>query len=166
VEGRREVAFFFYLPVLPFSFYEESVGLFIPPPVPETDKKGLSGEKVPFSLLCNPLCAVYVLRRNAERFSPGGLPLVSASSQARVCADTPRGFAHCMAIQLVSATTTHAKPGGGGPQGLNPVDLQSAYKLPSSSAGSGQTVAIVDAYIETCFFAMTLHWTPIREWSV
>jgi subtilase family serine protease len=32
------------------------------------------------------------------------------------------------------------------PSGLGPSDLQSAYKLPSSTAGSGQTVAIVDAY--------------------
>lgn len=30
--------------------------------------------------------------------------------------------------------------------GYGPADLQSAYKLPSSTAGSGQTVAIVDAY--------------------
>src|SRR6185312_8141376 len=32
------------------------------------------------------------------------------------------------------------------PAGFHPADLQSAYHLPSSSAGSGQTVAIVDAY--------------------
>lgn len=34
----------------------------------------------------------------------------------------------------------------GAPSGYGPADLQSAYALPSSSAGSGQTVAIVDAY--------------------
>jgi subtilase family serine protease len=32
------------------------------------------------------------------------------------------------------------------PSGYGPADLQSAYKLPSSTAGAGQTVAIVDAY--------------------
>jgi subtilase family serine protease len=32
------------------------------------------------------------------------------------------------------------------PFGYSPADLQSAYALPSSSAGTGQTVAIVDAY--------------------
>jgi subtilase family serine protease len=32
------------------------------------------------------------------------------------------------------------------PTGLVPADLQSAYSLPSSSRGSGRTVAIVDAY--------------------
>ena len=34
----------------------------------------------------------------------------------------------------------------GTPSGYGPSDLQSAYKLPSATAGSGQTVAIVDAY--------------------
>jgi subtilase family serine protease len=32
------------------------------------------------------------------------------------------------------------------PSGYGPADLQSAYKLPSSTAGAGQTVAIVDAF--------------------
>jgi subtilase family serine protease len=32
------------------------------------------------------------------------------------------------------------------PSGYGPSDIQSAYALPSSTAGSGQTVAIVDAY--------------------
>ena len=35
---------------------------------------------------------------------------------------------------------------GAAPAGFSPADLQSAYNLPSSAAGSGQTVAIVDAY--------------------
>ncbi|WP_034263046.1 S53 family peptidase [Actinospica robiniae] len=37
--------------------------------------------------------------------------------------------------------TAHATPSGYGPS-----SIQSAYKLPSSTAGSGETVAIVDAY--------------------
>ncbi|NUP51145.1 MAG: S8 family serine peptidase [Catenulispora sp.] len=44
----------------------------------------------------------------------------------------------------------HAAPGlvqpAATPSGYGPADLQSAYNLPSSTAGSGQTVAIVDAY--------------------
>jgi subtilase family serine protease len=36
--------------------------------------------------------------------------------------------------------------GSSGPTGLAPADLQSAYKLPSSTAGSGRLVAIVDAF--------------------
>jgi subtilase family serine protease len=35
---------------------------------------------------------------------------------------------------------------GSAPPGYAPADLQSAYNLPSTTAGSGQTVAIVDAY--------------------
>jgi subtilase family serine protease len=51
---------------------------------------------------------------------------------------------HCNAILFVP----NNKPLGVGtsPTGLNPVDLQGAYNLPSATAGSGQTVAIVDAY--------------------
>ncbi|HKU66232.1 MAG TPA: S53 family peptidase [Candidatus Baltobacteraceae bacterium] len=37
-------------------------------------------------------------------------------------------------------------PASSAPPGYGPADLQSAYALPSSTAGSGQTVAIVDAY--------------------
>jgi subtilase family serine protease len=52
---------------------------------------------------------------------------------------------HCDAIQLMT-NSQGLQPNASGPSGLNPSDLQSAYNLPSSSAGSGQTVAIVDAY--------------------
>jgi hypothetical protein len=37
-------------------------------------------------------------------------------------------------------------PAPGNPPGFGPADLQSAYALPSSTSGAGQTVAIVDAY--------------------
>jgi subtilase family serine protease len=63
-----------------------------------------------------------------------------------VCAATTAGFAHCLAIQVVPGRSTNVSPFASSPQGLNPVDLQSAYKLPSATAGNGQTVAIVDAF--------------------
>ena len=57
------------------------------------------------------------------------------------CGAAAAGFAQCHAILRVNG-----KPGGGGsPSGLNPSDLQSAYKL-SATGGNGQTIAIVDAY--------------------
>src|SRR5919206_4288882 len=56
-----------------------------------------------------------------------------------VCGAVPLGYARC--FSLVRGNSTAA-----GPSGYGPADLQSAYKLPSSTAGSGQTVAIVDAY--------------------
>ncbi len=55
-----------------------------------------------------------------------------------VCPAALVGFALCHALASTSASSS--------PSGYNPSDLQSAYKLPSSTAGSGQTVAIVDAY--------------------
>ena len=62
-----------------------------------------------------------------------------------VCGIKLGDLANCNAIQI-DANTSGVRPNASSPQGLNPSDLQSAYKLPSASAGSGQTVAIVDAY--------------------
>jgi subtilase family serine protease len=49
------------------------------------------------------------------------------------------GFARCNALLRGSAD-------GSAPNGYAPSDLQSAYNLPSATNGSGQLVAIVDAY--------------------
>ena len=76
-----------------------------------------------------------------------------------VCGRPKPGHAECLAI-IVPATTAAGRSGsaiqpaltpttlsgGGVGGGYDPADLQSAYSLPSSSAGSGQTVAIVDAF--------------------
>jgi len=62
-----------------------------------------------------------------------------------VCGAVPVGYARCHSILVLRSD---GKPGGGGGtiSGYGPSDLQSAYKLPSATAGGGQTVAIVDAY--------------------
>ncbi len=64
------------------------------------------------------------------------------------------GFARCFAIQRIGGSGVNfqavaavspnacAHP----TSGYTPCDLQSAYALPSATAGSGQTVAIVDAF--------------------
>src|SRR5713101_1443853 len=63
-------------------------------------------------------------------------------SEHAVCGPAAAGAARCHAHLVdARASSTASAPGG-----YNPVDLQSAYNLPSSSAGTGQTVAIVDAY--------------------
>jgi subtilase family serine protease len=67
-------------------------------------------------------------------------PGASTVTLTHVCPGVLIGYARCHAIRV------DAGPGGGSPSGYNPADLQSAYKLPSSTAGAGQTVAIVDAY--------------------
>src|SRR5215471_50779 len=57
--------------------------------------------------------------------------------------DLRAGFSHCLMKFLGKPDRTPlaaAAPAGG----YGPPDLQSAYALPSSTAGAGQTVAIVD----------------------
>jgi subtilase family serine protease len=66
----------------------------------------------------------------------------------RSCATVRAGHASCNAlvrsdIAQSAASLAHS---AAAPSGLSPANLQNAYKLPSSTAGSGQTVAIVDAY--------------------
>lgn len=77
----------------------------------------------------------------------GAAPL--PANAMRVCPHVAQpGVAWCHAI-LRTDLHGNKKPGGGGggtPAGYGPADLQSAYQLPSATAGSGQTVAIVDAY--------------------
>ena len=80
-----------------------------------------------------------------------------------VCGPVPAGFARCHAIQRVkpdkhghpTPTPAHTPTPTPSPTptsgctshgGYTPCDLQSAYSLPSATAGSGQTVAIVDAF--------------------
>jgi subtilase family serine protease len=73
---------------------------------------------------------------------------VAASTAGRqrhtveACGATAAGFARCFA-----RVVDEGKPGPAAtPSGYTPGDLQLAYALPSLTAGSGQTVAIVDAY--------------------
>jgi subtilase family serine protease len=65
--------------------------------------------------------------------------------QVQACNIAPVGFAHCLAV-ILHATGIQAQAAKNTPSGLSPSSLQSAYKLPSTTAGKGQTIAIVDAY--------------------
>jgi len=69
----------------------------------------------------------------------------TASSAVRSCATPARGSAACLAWVRTDMHAAKVAPNAT-PAGYGPADLQSAYKLPSSSAGSGRTVAIVDAF--------------------
>jgi subtilase family serine protease len=64
------------------------------------------------------------------------------------CATAKAGYASCTALVRsdVATSAKSLRAEAIAPSGLSPANLQSAYKLPSSTAGSGQTVAIVDAY--------------------
>src|SRR6476661_975851 len=75
-------------------------------------------------------------------FGGGGSPASSQASAGTikaVCPAVPLGYSRCLSL----VSTPH---GLTAPTGYGPADLQSAYKLPSASAGAGQTVAIVDAF--------------------
>jgi subtilase family serine protease len=65
---------------------------------------------------------------------------------ARVCPAASAGYAACMSKVSYYVDSSGKPVPNATPSGYGPADLQSAYKLPSSTAGSGQTVAIVDAY--------------------
>lgn len=78
----------------------------------------------------------------AAASTPGASGL--ARSIVDVCGPAIAGDARCNSKVVVYGTAV--QPFASTPSGYGPADLQSAYKLPSSTAGSGQTVAIVDAY--------------------
>ena len=69
---------------------------------------------------------------------------------AAVCAAAKAHHFACLALVRTNVKT-HLQPAAradAGPvgDGYGPSNLQSAYNLPSSTAGSGQTVAVVDAF--------------------
>ncbi len=100
----------------------------------------------PFILLCIiSMLALAALSTTSLTFAHNAsVASPRAHHNQRVCSQAARGNASCSAILVLP--DGNIKPNASSPSGLNPSDLQSAYKLPSSSAGSGQTVAIVDAY--------------------
>jgi subtilase family serine protease len=73
----------------------------------------------------------------ADDFQPAR-PLIH-----QVCTVAPAGYARCDALLVLFTSVTHDS---GNIAGYHPSDLQSAYNLPSSTAGSGQTIGIVDPY--------------------
>ena len=76
-------------------------------------------------------------------------PVAGHHAYAAACAKPRAGHAACLALVRTNVTARprnahpDAIPGG---VGYGPAQLQSAYKLPSSTAGAGQTVAVVDAF--------------------
>ncbi len=70
---------------------------------------------------------------------------LSPNSHAQVCpGPSSPGDARCHA--WVRTDSSGAPAATTAPRGYGPADLQSAYGLPSATGGSGQTIAIVDAY--------------------
>jgi hypothetical protein len=76
----------------------------------------------------------------------------SATEPYLACPPPKPGYAACdlvvtpPAARLKSLGSAVLPAVGAGGSGLAPADLQSAYQLPSATAGSGQTVALIDAF--------------------
>ncbi|MFI0717541.1 peptidase S8 [Streptomyces sp. NPDC021224] len=70
----------------------------------------------------------------------------SAHATARSCATAVAGHASCQALVRTDMVAAQRVAPDATPSGFGPSSLQSAYNLPSATAGSGRTVAIVDAY--------------------
>lgn len=86
-----------------------------------------------------------------------GAPTSTQSNVVASCGAAAPGEARCLSLVRtdIGGGFLTGTPGAGTghigimsttPSGYGPSDIQSAYSLPSSTAGSGQTVAIVDAY--------------------
>jgi subtilase family serine protease len=83
--------------------------------------------------------------------SAAAAPAVPApgSHTARACSVARPGNAACLAwvrTDVTPLTAAQAAAPNATPAGLGPSTLQAAYALPSATAGSGQTIAIVDAF--------------------
>src|SRR5882757_2702014 len=80
----------------------------------------------------------------AQAATAGSAPPAAPDSYQSVC-DAPKpGTFSCFALRRTD-TGQHTRTSATAPAGYGPVDLQSAYSLPSDG-GAGQTIAIVDAY--------------------
>ncbi len=77
----------------------------------------------------------------ASASTPSASPAASGKHVIKACGAPAKGFAACFAQTMVN--DNGVKPNASSPSGLNPADIQSAYKLSGSSTA---TVAIVDAY--------------------
>jgi len=83
-----------------------------------------------------------------------GIALSGSAADAKAAPLTTRfacahtvGKIHCNARVVTGGHLANGvTPNAATPSGLFPAQLQAAYNLPSTTAGAGQTVAIVDAY--------------------
>jgi hypothetical protein len=94
--------------------------------------------------------ALLALSTMAAGTSASAARASAAHDYRRACAAPQRAHLACLVLirtdvkqRSQASVGPAAIPGG---VGYGPADLQGAYSLPSSTAGAGQTIAIVDAY--------------------
>ncbi len=119
------------------------------------DRQGRRNLKlVALAALCSVWAAAPASSAQAAFASVQPLSVTPSSTQPyAACAPRPAGEASCQTVIVPAAARLAAiapavsfATGGIDGSGLAPADLQSAYDLPSTTAGGGQTVAVVDAY--------------------
>jgi hypothetical protein len=73
-------------------------------------------------------------------------PTTDLATYQPLCAEPERGSVACTSLIRTDQPAVAALGQGAQPAGLSPRDLQSAYELPSTTAGVGMRVAVVVAY--------------------
>ena len=109
--------------------------------LPVPGRLGLRASKVGITVLAS--AALALGSTAALAATPGLHP---ASNVRNACAVAKPGHFACLAVVRTNVPGHVGLMPDATPSGYGPADLQSAYALPSSTAGSGQTVAIVDAF--------------------
>jgi subtilase family serine protease len=92
------------------------------------------------------LASFAVIGAGAAGAGPPNLPPQANLPSTFVCGPPGQalGFSRCHARVISDASGTPLASGG--PVGYGPAQFQTAYGLPSTTAGTGQTIGIVDAY--------------------
>ena len=89
--------------------------------------------------------ATAVTKKTGTRAAAPAGPALPRGEQRMCPAAATPGVMSCLGVVNTIVRPILHLASGQSPSGYGPSDLQSAYNLPSSSAGSGQTVAVVDA---------------------
>ena len=94
-------------------------------------------------------CGGDAANANKDAISAANNQIVGQAFQnhqtVRSCGDAMPGYVRCHAVKNVATNAAgQIQPAAAAPGGLNPVDLISAYALPTTG-GTGLTIAIVDA---------------------
>src|SRR5438105_142746 len=117
------------------------------PPARHLDGNELGGHSVTrrgVRRIAGAMVSIGVVLMAAEGWAPGTRMMVAVQTASpAACGAAAPGMARCLALFM----HTPARPAdaGGGPAGLTPTDIRSAYGLPAIGA-RGRTVAVVDAY--------------------
>lgn len=99
-----------------------------------------------FPLLAVATVALFGVAVGAPAASGAPSPTGISHRNVRVCGAPGAGMAACDAIVHETIARNGKPVHSATASGYGPANLRAAYDLPSATAGSGQTVAIVDAY--------------------